>query len=178
MEQIYRNTNTIGTVMTYKAGTTMFSDKTLQENIGTCASQSTLWLSNITKKRPELTAPEQGASAVMFARNWIRKTGLERVKANIEGAGLKMSGANKSYSSLRAVLSFIAFGNGYYLIEMMQGHYIACSNTDKGLFLFDPNVGLYRASDKADFVDHGLSLLTTQGWMNEQTVLVNKVVSQ
>ena len=176
MELIYTTTNSIGTVMTYKKGSANLSQKTLDENIGTCAAQSTVWISNMRKMRPELTKPDQGRCAIMFAKNWIRKTGDQRVLANITDAGLQRAGS-KTFQSIGFALRFVAVNKGYALIELSQGHYIAAANIDSGYYLFDCNngQGLWQTSDVDDFLTNGQAKLTNFGWSNNQTIYMSLI---
>ena len=136
MERIYISTNTVGTSMTYRRGTTQFSQKSLNENIGTCAALSTLWISKMHDDRPELSKPDQFRAAILFSKNWITKTGEDRTYGNIEGADLTPTGVTETFMNIHDLMTYVTDNPGYWLIELSEGHFIAAANVNNEYFLF------------------------------------------
>lgn len=176
VEKIFDSTNVVGTVMKYSKGTTTLSPQTLRENIGTCAALSTIWLANMYTKRVELSMPDQALAAIMFSKNWIRKTGRNRTLANIKDAGLTSTNF-WTYDSLTNLFGDLRVYDGYHLIELTHpgGHYIASIKNGTDFYLYDSNVALWKYADAAEFESDGKAKLTGQGWSDVQTLYVDQV---
>ena len=176
MELVYTTTNRVGVAMTYKRGTAQLSEKTLRDNIGTCAAQSCVWISNMQKGAPELSKPDQFRCALSFGKNWITKEGAEATYGNMRDAGLTEE-AFRTFQSITMALIFAAGRDGYCLIELSEGHFIAAANIDSGFYLFDCNdgQGLWRSTNHQDFLNEGLKKLTDFGWTDNQEVWVSAI---
>ena len=172
MDRVYVSTNTVGTSMTYRRGTTQLSQKSSNENIGTCAALSTLWIDKMHDNRPELTKPEQLRAALLFSKNWITKTGEARTYGNIEGADLTPTGVTETFMNIQDLLTYVGNNAGYWLIELSEGHFIAAANVNNEYFLYDSNQALWMTKDAAEFKSHGLAYLINFGWSQNQDIWV------
>lgn len=161
---IFTSTNLVGTDMRYSKGNpTSYSAKTQAENIGTCASLSTLWLANmLTTVAPAATKPNQGQAAMMFAKNWITKQGEARTYANIADAGLTCTGS-WDYDSLTRLMGDLLNLPGYYLVEVNYAHFVGVVVRGGDYFLYDSNIACWKFSANA-FVAQSVQFLVAQGW--------------
>jgi hypothetical protein len=170
-ERIYHTTNKVGTVMTYEKGTAELSQKTLDENIGTCAALSSIFLKNMRTNRPELSNPDKTLAQIVFARSWIFNLDPDKFnKAAITAVGSTSSDLT-SHAGHDEALKHICRNLGHYYIDLREGHIVAAISGAGAWYFFDSNdYGLWRFSSANEFVADVKAHLKGAKWKSDATI--------
>ena len=165
-ERIYHTTNNVGTIMMYEKGSTEFTQKTKDENIGTCAALSSLFLKNFLTRRVELTNPDKTLAQIIFAKCWMKlSSDPDRFnKANIEAARLT-TGDCVHHHNMDEAIKYLCRTPGHYYIDLAEGHIVAAVNTGGDWYFFDSNgYGLWKYKNANEFFIDVRNHLIGFGW--------------
>jgi hypothetical protein len=165
-ERIYHTTNNVGTIMKFDKKTANFSQKTLDENIGTCAALSSLFLKNFLTKRVEMTNPDKVLAQIIFSKCWMKLSHDPDKfnKANIEAAQLTV-GNCILHHDMDESIKYMCRNAGHYYIDLREGHIVAAVNTGAKWYFFDSNdYGLWKFNSANEFFIEVKGRLMGFGW--------------
>jgi len=166
-ENLYTDSNKVGTMMKYSSKSTTFSTETAAKNIGTCAALSAIVLKNWFSKAPAKTKPDPVLAQIIFSRCWM-KFGTTDVNAfnlaNITAARLTGTEVYPNVAGLADNLKYMADNANYYYIDLQQGHIVAAVTTG-GFYFYDSNsLGLSKYDTADEFKTEVSTYLANQGW--------------
>ncbi len=178
-ENLYTDSNTVGTMMKYSKKSTTLSAASTKSNIGTCAALAAVFLKNWFSKIPGRTKPDPVLAQIVFSRCWI-KFGAGDVNtfnhANITAARLTGKEVYPNVGGLADNLKYMAENPDFYYIDLQQGHVVAAV-TSGGFYFYDSNsLGLSKYSDAGEFKTEVAVYLANQGWQMAPTPWLYSVV--